>query len=258
MRRFSSVVVILLCTLLQLSTQAEELPLQKWIDEAIKAGGGVVTIPEGTHELPAGLVLSDAKKLALRGTDKERCILKLVESDSGGAFLINITGLCETVEIANLTLVGSGSSISHGIRVQGSAGKSKDIVIRDCLFTDISGTAAAFANCEAGHVERCSFRDGRGTAIAFQSGAVKGLALGNRIARFKTAFALEDSSGCLLEGNEIFDCPTGLRVSYKASNLTANTVRNNAFNNAAYVFATDAPQLTKLEHNEDLPLTVEK
>lgn len=250
--------LLILSALARLSAQGETLPLQQWIDEAIQAGGGVITIPEGTHELPAGLVLSNAKKLALRGTDKERCILKLVEGDSGEAFLINITGLCETVEIANLTLIGSGSSISHGIRVQGSAEKSKDIVIRDCLFTDISGTAATFANCEAGHVERCSFRDGRGTAIAFQSGAVKGLALGNHIARFKTAFALEDSSGCLLEGNEVFDGPTGLRVSYKASNLTANTVRNNAFNNTAFVFATDDPQLTKLEHNEGLPPAVGK
>lgn len=52
-------------------------PIQQWIDEAIKAGGGVVAIPEGVHVLPQGLMIKDAKKLAIRGTDKERCILKL-------------------------------------------------------------------------------------------------------------------------------------------------------------------------------------
>ncbi len=54
-----------------------QAPLQQWIDEAIKAGGGVVTVPPGEHELPAGLLIKDAKKLALRGLEKERCILKL-------------------------------------------------------------------------------------------------------------------------------------------------------------------------------------
>ena len=56
---------------------AEPAPIQQWIDEAIKAGGGVVTIPEGVHVLPHGLLIKNAKKLALRGIDKERCILKL-------------------------------------------------------------------------------------------------------------------------------------------------------------------------------------
>ncbi len=56
---------------------AEAPPIQQWIDEAIKAGGGVVTIPEGVHVLPKGLLLKDAKKLALRGVSKEGCVLKL-------------------------------------------------------------------------------------------------------------------------------------------------------------------------------------
>ncbi|MES2595460.1 MAG: right-handed parallel beta-helix repeat-containing protein [Verrucomicrobiota bacterium] len=54
-----------------------QVPLQQWIDEAIKAGGGVVSVPPGEHELPLGLLIKDAKKLALRGLEKERCILKL-------------------------------------------------------------------------------------------------------------------------------------------------------------------------------------
>ncbi len=258
MRRFSSVVVILLCALLRLSVQAEELPLQQWIDEAIKAGGGVVTIPEGIHELPAGLVIANAKKLALRGTDKERCILKLAAGGNGKAPAISITGSCETIEIANLTLDGSGASSAQAILVQGSGAKCKDIVIRDSLFANLSGSAVAFENSEAGRVERCSFRDGNGTAIAFISGTVKSQAVGNRIARFHTALVLEDCRDCLLEGNEVFDCQTGLQVSNKASDAMANTVRNNGFNNAAFTIAKDALRLTKLEANEGLPPAVEK
>ena len=30
-------------------THAETPPIQQWIDEAIKAGAGVVTIPDGVH-----------------------------------------------------------------------------------------------------------------------------------------------------------------------------------------------------------------
>lgn len=57
--------------------RAEPAPIQSWIDEAIKKGGGVVTIPPGVHVLTKGLMLKDAKKLSLRGMDKEGCILKL-------------------------------------------------------------------------------------------------------------------------------------------------------------------------------------
>lgn len=56
---------------------AETPPIQTWIDEAIKKGGGVVTIPPGVHVLPKGLMLKDAKKLSLRGMEKEGCILRL-------------------------------------------------------------------------------------------------------------------------------------------------------------------------------------
>lgn len=52
-------------------------PIQQWIDEAIKQGGGVVTIPPGVHVLKGGLMVKDAKKLAIRGMDKETCVLKL-------------------------------------------------------------------------------------------------------------------------------------------------------------------------------------
>lgn len=57
--------------------RSTEAPLQQWIDEAIRAGSGVVTVPPGEHLLPAGLKIKDAKKLAIRGMDREHTILKL-------------------------------------------------------------------------------------------------------------------------------------------------------------------------------------
>ena len=67
--RFLSLLPVILISHLQ---AAEPAPIQQWIDEAIKAGGGVVIIPEGEHVLPHGLVIKNAKKLALRGIDREQ------------------------------------------------------------------------------------------------------------------------------------------------------------------------------------------
>lgn len=84
-----------LATAVPASAQA---PIQKWIDEAIKAGGGVVTIPPGEHILPQGLLIKDAKKLALRGLEREQCVLKLpplayaesAEATAAGSTLLKV------------------------------------------------------------------------------------------------------------------------------------------------------------------------
>lgn len=54
-----------------------EREIQSFIDEAIKAGGGEVVIPPGTHRIERGLMIKDAKNLRLIGLDAEACILKL-------------------------------------------------------------------------------------------------------------------------------------------------------------------------------------
>ena len=54
-----------------------EQELQGFINEAIKAGGGEVVIPPGTHIISKGLMVKDAKKLRIIGIDAERTILKL-------------------------------------------------------------------------------------------------------------------------------------------------------------------------------------
>jgi hypothetical protein len=76
MRRLTAIALALLFSLPCIEA-AEELPLQAWIDEAIAAGGGVVTVPPGEHILRKGLIIKDAKKISVRGVERETCILRL-------------------------------------------------------------------------------------------------------------------------------------------------------------------------------------
>ena len=70
----SLLALLSLCLPAQALTEQE---IQTFINDAIKAGGGEVLIPPGTHLITQGLVIKDAKKLRLVGLDAERCILKL-------------------------------------------------------------------------------------------------------------------------------------------------------------------------------------
>ncbi len=53
------------------------IDFQKFVDEAIAAGGGEVMIPPGTWVLQKGLRLTSAKGVTIAGLDREACILKL-------------------------------------------------------------------------------------------------------------------------------------------------------------------------------------
>ena len=191
--------------LISLSAFAQA-PLQQWIDEAIKAGGGVVTVPPGEHVLPAGLVIKDAKKLALRGMDKELCILRLAKAPDGKApqSLIQIEAGCETIEIANLTLAGAGMAIPALVNIAPEKGKAaaKSIAVRDCLFEASSGDAFSVGHAGTCVVERCSFRDIKGVAVLFGAAATDGTARGNHVIRCGKAFDIREAAKCTLVGNE--------------------------------------------------------
>ncbi len=253
--------LVFACTL----AQAEGPPIQQWIDDAIKAGGGVVTVPEGEHVLTQALVIHDAKKLALRGVDKERCVLKIAP-DAGrddAAPLIKITGTCQTLEIAGLTLDGGRPGHSSGgalVNITGMSGTESPsvqaVTVRDCLLQNFPGTGVRLENTTGAEVERCSFRDG-GTAITFTGVANKGLARGNQIIRVQTAFDLAGASACVVEGNEIRDCATGASISNKTGPAGSiperHVLRNNGFfNTAAPLSAAQEVPPPLLEGNEGL------
>ncbi|WP_395746035.1 right-handed parallel beta-helix repeat-containing protein [Prosthecobacter sp.] len=69
--------LVLLSAPLQPALALPEAELQRYIDEAIKAGGGEVVIPPGTHIIEHGLMVKDAKKLRIIGLDAEETVLKL-------------------------------------------------------------------------------------------------------------------------------------------------------------------------------------
>lgn len=76
MKRFLILVAVLLGALTAAEAMTEK-EIQGLIDAAIKAGGGDVLIPPGTHLITKGLMVKDAKKLRIIGSDAERSILKL-------------------------------------------------------------------------------------------------------------------------------------------------------------------------------------
>ncbi len=239
MRSFFALLALAFCPLMH----GEAPPLQQWIDEAIQAGGGIVTVPEGTHVLDQGLILNKAKKLALRGVNKERCILKL-RTPTGLAqpsHLITITGSCETLEIANLTLDGAlenQGQVTELILVDGMTAPSnapfKDITLRDCLLQNFSGSGVLIHRTEGGVVERCSFRDGGTQAVGFWNFSKGCVARGNRITRVSKAFDLLNSSTCLIEGNEVGKCEIGVSIlnEHPASDKERHIIRNNGFSNS--------------------------
>jgi hypothetical protein len=72
-----SALLLLFFAALQSAQALPEAELQRYIDEAIKAGGGEVLIPPGVHLIEHGLIVKDAKKLRIIGLDAEETVLKL-------------------------------------------------------------------------------------------------------------------------------------------------------------------------------------
>lgn len=70
-------ITLLLLAGLQTASALTEAEIQRYIDEAIKAGGGEVVIPPGVHLIEHGLMVKDAKKLRIIGLDAEASVLKL-------------------------------------------------------------------------------------------------------------------------------------------------------------------------------------
>ena len=75
--KFSPLLALLLISAVSPVLALPEAEIQRFIDDAIKAGGGEVVIPPGVHLIERGLMLKDAKKLRLVGLDAEETVLKL-------------------------------------------------------------------------------------------------------------------------------------------------------------------------------------
>jgi hypothetical protein len=216
-------------------------PLQDWIQEAIKAGGGVVTVPDGVHTLAEPLVIENAKKLALRGMGREGCVLRLARP---GPAIVEIRGDCEAVEFAGITLQGGGIRVMAG----------KDIQLRDCLVENAGGPGVEFLGSRESGVQRCSFRDGAGPALRVGAGSHTIQLRGNPIARCGLGIELDHATACVVEGNEIRGGQTAVRVR-AGKTAPGHRLLNNGFYDIQGEAVILQPPATELEQagNEILP-----
>lgn len=223
---------LLLIPLLLVSQTARALPeaeIQRYIDEAIKAGGGEVVIPPGVHMIKQGLVLKDAKKLRLIGLDAEETVLKAA-GKANSLFLLS--GACEELRIEKLTFEGGQDAVSE-MAEPGLMNKFAKVHVGRCFFQDQQRAAVLLpkAAIEALEIEDCTFRDIDGAGVLLGEG-MKGCSIThNHLTRCKAGITLAGSQRCLVASNEISACGTGLLVTAVAEGKTieqGNVVALNA------------------------------
>lgn len=316
-----------------------DVEIQKFIDDAIKAGGGEVIIPPGTHLIERGLVVQNAKKLRIIGLDAEETVLKLppvayatasklteagatrievtaqqgikpgmrlkIEADGevdsftkkarpyhlafvkaveqgmialsaplkfpvpAGTMirhedapnLINLRGACEGVSIEKLTLDGGrreGDPPIHGhtqlcaILATGSYSyekgptgtKPKQLSISRCFIQNCHGRGIALYSVEDAQIDDCTIRDTSDEAIDFDHFTVRCVATHNHIARCHIGVELNDATACLVAGNEVRECGTGINLwcwckqsGLNEGNIIAQNVIEATKGNAAQIRA---------------------
>lgn len=229
--------VFILCLLLvavRPSSALTEVEIQKFVDEAVKAGGGEVVIPPGVHVIEKGLRLKDAKKLRLIGLDAEECVLK---GGKDAPALLSISGECEEVRIEKLTFEGGRDAISASPD-GGAATKCSKMLIGRCFFQNQNGAAILLSmpNVEGLEIDGCSFRDIKAAGVVF-GGRVSGSQIThNHFTRCQSGVTLQASQKCLVASNELSDCDTGIAIegpADKEGGDQANIIALNAIERSA-------------------------
>jgi hypothetical protein len=192
-----------------------EAEIQRFIDEAIQAGGGEVVIPPGVHVIEKGLRLAEAKKLRLIGLDAEECVLK---GGKDTTEILRLGGGCESVFIEKLTFEGG----KHAITESDGAKPSSKILIGRCFFQNQAAAAVSLpkAEIESLEIDQCSFRDIAGAGVLFGGQVSSSQITHNHFTRCQTGVALDGPQKCLVASNELSDCGTGVRVSASSKKPT--------------------------------------
>ncbi len=198
-----------LCLLLAAARPSPALTegeIQKFIDEAIKAGGGEVVIPPGVHVIEKGLRLTEAKKLRLIGLDAEECVLKAGKDTAAILFI----GGGENLFVEKLTFEGG----KHAVAESDGARPSSKILIGRCFFQNqtAAGLSLPKAEFEGLEIDQCSFRDIAGEGVLFGGQVSDSQITHNHFTRCQTGVVLDGSQKCLVASNELSDCGTGVRV----------------------------------------------
>lgn len=188
-----------------------EAEIQRFIDDAIKAGGGEVVIPPGVHVIERGLMIKDAKKLRLIGLDAEESVLKAAPNVVS---LFLLGGACEVVRIEKLTFEGGQDAVAE-MAEPGLTNKLAKVHVGRCFFQNQQRAAVLLpkAAIEALEIEDCSFRDIAGTAIVFGERMSGCSITHNHVTRCQTGVQLTGSQRCLVASNEISACSTGVLIT---------------------------------------------
>lgn len=224
--------VLTLCLLLAAvrpSSALTEGEIQKFIDEAIKAGGGEVVIPPGVHIIEKGLRLTNAKKLRLIGLDAEECVLK---GSKDAPALLLIGGSCEEVRIEKLTFESGRDAVAEDPDAAAGNRFSKMLIGR-CFFQNQkhAGILLLKAAAEGLEIDGCSFRDIGGDAVHLGHQVSNSQVTHNHFTRCQTGVKLAGSQKCLVASNELSDCETGILIEGpddKASGDQGNIIAINA------------------------------
>lgn len=178
----------------------EEGDLQKFLDDALRAGGGEVVIPPGEYVIHKGLTVVDARKLKLVGMDRERTVLRLGKDAD---VLLALKGACEEVVVRNLTFDGAGAGRGWALRVKPEGErKAQRVKMEGCIVKGGFAGGVVFTGTDEAAVEGCSFADVTGEAVRWEDGAAKGALRGCWLTRGGLGVGLSGVEGCLIQGNE--------------------------------------------------------
>ena len=219
--KFSALLVLLFAAL-QSAQALPEAELQRYIDEAIKAGGGEVVIPPGEHLIEHGLRVNDAKKLRIIGLDAEETVLKAA---SDKIALISLMGSCENVRIEKLNFEGGALGVC---KVKGEP-KLFGFTITHCFFQH-QLVGVALGKAEKATVEDSSFSDIDGTSLMVVEASADGVVRHNHFIRCRTAIALLGTTKISVVANEISHCTTGVSIGCSSNGVAGaqNVVLSNA------------------------------
>lgn len=230
MNRFVLLISLLSC-IVRPAQALPEAEIQRFIDEAIKAGGGEVVIPPGVHVIEKGLRLKEAKKLRLIGLDAEECVLK---AGQDAPALLIISGGCEEVRIEKLTFEGGQDAITAN--AGGVAGKpSAKMLIGRCFFQNQTGSSIRLikTTIENLEIDGCTFRDIAGAGVDFGDQVSGSQITHNHLTRCQTGVKLDGSQKCLVASNELSGCGTGIRISAAPDKTTGGQGNIIAINDIA-------------------------
>lgn len=142
--------------------------------------------------------------------------------------LIEIRGSSEQVLIENLTIDGGRTATDPAVRghaqlcgifatgaydyEKGPASLIKGVTVSRCIIQNCFGRGVAFYAAESCVVDACTIMDTNDEAIDFDHFTVGSTARNNYIARSLVGIELNDASACVISGNDIRSCTTGLNL----------------------------------------------